>query len=90
MISEETKKLAQTVVGLYKVVRIQQELLIDTVVTANALRAMARAAPQQEAAFDASCQAVKVSRTGQVLAASLKLIDVTISSFQHEYGPWDN
>jgi hypothetical protein len=90
MINEETKKLAQTVVGLYRVVRIQQELLTDTIVTANALRAMVCAVPQQEQVWDAAYQEVKASRTGKALAASLKLIDVTIASLQRDYGPWDN
>jgi len=90
MINEETKKLAQTVVGLYKVIRIQQELLTDTVVTANALRAMVCAVPQQEQVLDAACREVRASHTGRALAASLKLIDVTIASLQRDYGPWDN
>jgi hypothetical protein len=87
---EGTKKLAQHFVGLYKVVRIQQELLADTVVTANALRAMVCLEPQREEALDAECQEVRASRTGLTLSASLKLIDATIASLQREYGPWDN
>ncbi|HVS87463.1 MAG TPA: hypothetical protein VHF01_04480 [Candidatus Acidoferrum sp.] len=89
--TNDEKRLAQALVGLYKTVRLQQEQLSRLTLGSQALvETLAVASPSFQVAFERNFEAASATPTGQALAASLQYLDATIASLQRDFGPWDN
>jgi hypothetical protein len=90
MPTNDEKRLAQIIVGLYKLVRLQQESIAKVMVQNQALGDALQSTPELAKALDAALATARTSQTSQMLADSLKIIDATIQSLQSTYGPWTN
>lgn len=89
--TEDEKKVAQQLVGLYKVVGLQQETLAKMTVHLLALIAVVQeASPQFAAALSAHEAGAANTPTVRGLNESMRLINVSIQALQDTYGPWDN
>jgi len=88
--TESEKRLAQEFVGLYKVVRLQQEALAKLMLQVEALSDAVSSSPELKKSLDLAIVAVRANRTSQLLAAGLRVIDASIQKLQKQYGPWDN
>jgi len=86
---EETKKLAQILVGLYKHVRILSEAYAGMSFSVEAMHSLAKSSdPDFEQKFAQMYAACQTTERGRLLAATLQAIDGTIAALQHDYGPW--
>jgi hypothetical protein len=90
MVTQTEKHLAQTIVGLYKFVRLQQEALSRLIVQSEAISEVLTSSPDLKEPFAAAVAKAAAGKTSQWLSASLPIIDATIQSLQNTYGPWTN
>jgi hypothetical protein len=90
MMDEQSKKLAQHFVGLYKVVRLMMEQQSRTVIQVQAISDVIGTSPQFRETLEKALAVAQASQTGQLLSEGLKVIDATIQNLQNEYGPWNN
>lgn len=77
------KRLARALVGLYRVVRFQQEAISRLMIDSEALHETL-VSPSVRRVFEQNYEQVSENPKGQVLEGSLKLIDATIQLLQRE------
>jgi hypothetical protein len=90
-VTNDEKRLGQALVGLYRLVRLQQEALSRLMVGSEALvGTLASASSSFRDEFDRNYERVSASPTGRAHEQSFQSIDATIASLQRDFGPWDN
>jgi hypothetical protein len=89
-VSENEKKLGQSIVSLYKLVRIQQEVIADLMLRATAFHHALAVSPDLQAAMNKNLVEMSPGESAQTLRETLQDIDSSIASLQQTFGPWEN
>lgn len=88
--NESEKKLGQTLVRLYKLVRIQQQVISDLMIGDVAIRQAISISHGLRAALEKNLAQFATDANSRTLRETLEEIDSSIASLQQTFGPWEN
>ena len=86
MVTNDEKRMAQALVGVYKVVRLQQQAISRMMIAIGALRETHDFSDEY---FKESYAKLSASPRAALLEKTLHSIDATILSLETTYGPWN-
>jgi hypothetical protein len=89
--TDNEKRLAQALVGIYKTVRMQQQTISILLTRGAAMKqTLSSSSCSFEEEFEKNLKKNSTETGAKALALTLKAIDLTISSLEKNFGPWEN